>query len=319
MSGLCSARALKDKAGRVNGLDWDEDGEVLVVSADDESVHVYTKTGEISRTLHSKKYGVSSIKFVHQGSKVCVCASRVGQDHDYAVRLWDLVENRYIRYFSLGAQVCKGVGLCVHPTQDKFVASCTDGCIRAFNLDQDQPVACIGCCTKKSVLPVAGYDCQGLTLICYLGQMKLHFFDSADIQKGEFMSLSLESVIAVDEHIRSISGSPDCQTILVSTTNYRLLLLDAFTAALTLEFSFPDSCERGSTCGYPTFTPDGGFVICGGGDRRLHIWNAPNAQLLSSLSGHAGVPMHAAFNPRKALLASGCLNVVLWQPPCHMR
>eukprot|EP00922_Rhytidocystis_sp_ex-Travisia-forbesii_P059543 GHVS01088294.1.p1 GENE.GHVS01088294.1~~GHVS01088294.1.p1 ORF type:complete len:361 (-),score=41.20 GHVS01088294.1:68-1015(-) len=313
MAGLCAARALKDKAGRVNGMDWDDDGDVLVVSGDDESVHVYTKTGEISRTLHSKKYGVSSIKFVHQGPKVCVCASRVGQDHDYAVRLWDLVENRYIRYFALSAQVCKGVGLFVHPTQDKFVACCVDGCVRVFHVDQDQPVACIEGVTNT---PVAAYDMEGLVLVCYLGHRKIHLFDSTDVQKGEFKSLALDVSFAHDEHIRSMVGSPDGRVLLVSTTHYRIVGLDAFTGTLDKAYNFPrEGCQPRAVCGYPAYTPDGGFVICGGPDKCVHIWTASTAERLVSLSGHAGVPMQLAFNPRKALLASGCLNVVLWQPP----
>ena len=52
-------------------------GKFLASASDDDSVCIYDcETGERSKLLYSKKYGVDQLKFVHSGPISAVCASR---------------------------------------------------------------------------------------------------------------------------------------------------------------------------------------------------------------------------------------------------
>ena len=58
-------RFYKDSTS-INGLDFHESEPILVSTSDDDSIHVYnTETGQRTKTLYSKKYGCSGVRFTH--------------------------------------------------------------------------------------------------------------------------------------------------------------------------------------------------------------------------------------------------------------
>eukprot|EP00921_Rhytidocystis_pertsovi_P000492 GHVQ01000933.1.p1 GENE.GHVQ01000933.1~~GHVQ01000933.1.p1 ORF type:complete len:279 (+),score=20.57 GHVQ01000933.1:631-1467(+) len=254
------------------------------------------------------------IKFTKHGPRICVCASRASHETEYAIRLWDLVDNRYMRYFPLAAQVCRGCGLSLHAAGDLMSVCCVDSRVRVYNLSQDTPIATIMSFTPH---PVAAFDNRGLVLVCFLGRAKLHFFDARKLTQPEFQTIDLHEHVTkeTDERVTSIVFSPDDKHLLLGTNYQRLVSLNALNGKKVCEYKFEGVVvQPGSSCGFPSYTPDGKYVLCGGLDRAIHIWNTVTCARVMTLKGHPGMPMFVKCNPRKALVASACLHTVLWQP-----
>ncbi|MNE65628.1 hypothetical protein D3C80_1611250 [compost metagenome] len=52
-------------------MDFSNDGKFLVTSSDDETIHVYDcLNGQMTKEIHSKKYGADHIKFTHDNESV---------------------------------------------------------------------------------------------------------------------------------------------------------------------------------------------------------------------------------------------------------
>ncbi|KFH01598.1 WD domain, G-beta repeat-containing protein [Toxoplasma gondii VAND] len=93
----------------------------------------------------------------------------------FAVRLWDLAENRYLRTFPLNGKVCRGNGLCLHPQRNIFACCSEDATVRLFALDKEQPMWSRAVRTST---PLAAFDNSGLVLAVYEGEGLVTFFDS---------------------------------------------------------------------------------------------------------------------------------------------
>merc|ERR1712203_1340586 len=74
--------------------------------------------------------------------------------------------------------------------------------------------------------------------------------------------------------------SPDGKSILVSTNESMIKLIDSYNGA-TLQ-SFTGHLNSKNLPLEASFSPDSQFVISGSTDGRIHIWNAENGQKVSS-------------------------------------
>ena len=66
-----------------------------------------------------------------------------------------------------------------------------------------------------------------------------------------------------------------------------------------------------------TVSPDGQYVLAGGGDNKIHCWSARTGREVGRWQGHAGMPLALKWAPRRCVFASGCTEggLALWIPP----
>lgn len=85
----------------------------------------------------------------------------------------------------------------------------------------------------------------------------------------------------------------------------------------------------------PTFSSDSQYIFYGLTDASVAVWSANTGEHITNFVGHVGQPRCLAFNPKKALFASGkffltskvpfnahtfsfillaCVNLIWWQP-----
>ncbi|PHJ26134.1 wd g-beta repeat-containing protein [Cystoisospora suis] len=117
---------------------------------------------------------------------------------EFAVRLWNLAENRYLRSYPLNGKVCRWTGLSLNPRLHSFVCCSEDARVRLFALDKEQPlwVRCV-----STSHPLAAFDSEGLVLAVYEGQGRLSFFDAKHPQ-DPFLQFS------VSKFLRKGAGGP---------------------------------------------------------------------------------------------------------------
>lgn len=95
---LSLGRVFKDKADRINSIDFHRVQDLALTAGDDDAIHLYdTLTGARKKTCFSKKYGVSNAVFTHHPSAILYASTRGG---NHALRYLSLHDNKYLRYFN---------------------------------------------------------------------------------------------------------------------------------------------------------------------------------------------------------------------------
>jgi len=296
---LAIGKVFKDNQAKINSLDFFQDGEWIITSSDDESVHLYnTQTGSLDRTLYSKKYGVELIRFTHLHSAV-LCASKNGWDE--SIRYLSLHDNRYLRYFK--GHRDRVISLAMSPVDDFFISSALDDTIRLWDLRTN---ACQGLLRRKGRSAVA-FDPQGLIFAAAIDNNSLKLYDLQSYDKGPFTTFQVPHDVVVEW--KCIKFSSDGKYILLSTDNI-IFLVDAFTGDKKQTYApFGDLILYEAS-----FSPDGQYVICGCEDGSIYVWHTLTGREVTVFQGHAGPVGVVQWNPKTMMIASGCTNLVFWIP-----
>lgn len=128
----------------VNSLDFSAQGEQLITASDDDSIQVYTLSqGKHAKTIWSKKYGCSLIRFTHDTASVLHCngnstehlqsdALHSSDAHHHTVKYLSLHDNKYLRFFTgHTAPICS---MAMHPLNDTFLTASLDSTVRIWDL-----------------------------------------------------------------------------------------------------------------------------------------------------------------------------------------
>lgn len=77
-----------DKQVNVTSLDFDDQGDYLVASGDDEMIQVFdVKEGKSTKTVPSKKYGVHLARFTHHSRQILHASTKLDGVYSYIQRL----------------------------------------------------------------------------------------------------------------------------------------------------------------------------------------------------------------------------------------
>lgn len=133
---VCSFRASKTlryhKNAEISSIDFDDNGEFCLSSADDESIQIYDiNKGTHKSTVYSKKYGVALAKFTHSSgtSKGCIFAST---KVDNTIRYVTFHDNSFVRYFKGHEKAVNSIE--VSPLNDWFLSSSEDNTVKIWDI-----------------------------------------------------------------------------------------------------------------------------------------------------------------------------------------
>ncbi|KAJ2962890.1 hypothetical protein NQ176_g10899 [Zarea fungicola] len=109
----------------VLSIDYNDDGELLMTSASDETLQIYNvREGKHEKSLVSKKYGVKLAKFTHTSSSIIYASTK----QNNAIRYLATHDNSFIRYFE--GHEGPVTSLAVHPGSDSFISCSQDNTVR---------------------------------------------------------------------------------------------------------------------------------------------------------------------------------------------
>lgn len=257
------------------------------------------------------------------------------------MRYHSLHDNKYLQYFK--GHTDRVISLEMSPVDDGFMSSSMDRTVRLWDL---RSPTCRGLLTLPAPSVVA-YDSTGIVFAVAINQYsRILMYDVANYDKEPFLTvilddptLALVSFPPRAPFMTSLSFSSDGRFLLVGCSGDAHYVLDAFEGHLLaklegfagLERRRPDmplgiTPQRGCSGEEVSWTPDSRFIVGGGLDGRICIWDAgqirprdnnadPKAPPLrlqpsSKLEGHPGPARCVRFNPRLAMMATAGQELV---------
>ncbi|KEH24904.1 putative transcription factor WD40-like family [Medicago truncatula] len=292
-----------DYVGKIYSIDFHRKDDLLVTAGEDDSVRLYDiVNAKLLKTTYHKKHGTDQICFTHHPSSV-ICSSRYNlESTGESLRYLSMYDNRCLRYFKGHKQ--RVVSLCMSPINDSFMSGSVDHSVRLWDLRVN---ACQGILHVRG-RPTVAYDQQGLVFAVAMEGGAIKLFDSRSYDKGPFDTFLVGGDTA---EVCDIKFSNDGKSMLLSTTNNNIYVLDAYggdkRCGFSLEPSHGTSIEA-------TFTPDGKYVVAGSGGGTMHAWSIDRNHEVACWSSHIGVPSCLKWAPRRAMFAAASTVLTFWIP-----
>ncbi|KIY64566.1 WD40 repeat-like protein [Cylindrobasidium torrendii FP15055 ss-10] len=326
---------------QITGLSFDDRGDQLVSSADDESFRLFNcKTGKHLKTFYSKKYGVDLPRFTHKNTAILHASTK----EDDTIRYHSLHDNKYLQYFK--GHKARVVSLEMSPMDDGFLSASEDLTVRLWDL---RAPACRGLLNVPGV-PVTAWDPNGVVFAVGVNAYsQIMLYDTGNFDKKPFISISLvdRSLERISFpprpiYMTSLSFSSDGKYILAGCSGNAHYIMDSFDGTVLAKLVGHQGLERRSENAQPTmhpqkgisgeevsWTPDSKFIVGGSVDGKIYTWDVsgippsdpahpPAIPLaihpISAVDGHPGAARCVRFNPRFAMMATASSELAMWLP-----
>nr|CAD1834855.1 unnamed protein product [Ananas comosus var. bracteatus] len=254
------------------------------------------------KTTYHKKHGADRVCFTHHPSSI-LCSSRYNIDAtSESLRYLSMYDNRCLRYFKGHKE--RIVSLCMSPINDSFMSGSLDHSVRIWDLRVN---ACQGILRLRG-RPTVAYDQQGLVFAVAMEGGAIKLFDSRSYDKGPFDTFLVGGDTA---EVCDIKFSNDGKSMVLTTTNYNIYVLDAYGGEKRCVFSL-ETCPNVTT--EAAFTPDGRYVVSGSGDGTLHAWNIGTRNEVASWNSYIGPVTCLKWAPRRAMFATASTALAFWIP-----
>ncbi|OQE27485.1 hypothetical protein PENSTE_c004G05182 [Penicillium steckii] len=318
-----------DSSNFVTSLDFNDQGEHMVAASDDETIQIFdVKEGKSTKTVPSKKYGVHLARFTHHPRQILHASTKV----DHSLRLLDLHNEGYIRYFS--GHTDKVTCLAMSPGGDAFVSCGKDDTVTLWDIGSRNPQGKLKLATpylvafdpSASVIAIASQSTSSVLL-----------YDFRNFDKPPFATFDLAPF--EETYTPSTRGhawtrlefSNDGKYLMVGTDYHGHFILDAFDGTLKAflvgKSGSPGRAAPISSTGKPLgqgdvcFTPDGRYVLGGNGDQQdVLVWDLQQERESNgTLHPMARLPHRnrtalIEHNPRYNMIATADKETFFWQP-----
>ncbi|XP_074310810.1 protein ANTHESIS POMOTING FACTOR 1 [Silene latifolia] len=303
VAAMSIAAVFDDFGGKINSIDFHRTNDLLVTTSDDDSVRLFDIVNAKNlKTTYHKKHGADRICFTHHPSSL-ICSSKynLGSNGE-SLRYLSMYDNRCLRYFKGHSE--RIVSLCMSPINDSFMSGSLDHSVRIWDLRVN---ACQGILRLRG-RPAVAYDQQGLVFAVAMEGGAVKLFDSRSYDKGPFDTFLVGGDTA---EVCDIKFSNDGKSMLLTTTNNHVYVLDAYAGEKRCGFSLESSQNTNIEA---TFTPDGQYVVSGSGDGSMHAWNIDTRTEVARWNSNIGVPSCLKWAPRRVMLAAASSVLTFWIP-----
>ncbi|EGX90303.1 WD repeat containing protein 82 [Cordyceps militaris CM01] len=321
----------------VLSIDYNDDGELLMTSASDETIQIYNiREGKHEKSLVSKKYGVKLAKFTHTSSSIIYASTK----QNNAIRYLATHDNSFIRYFE--GHEGPVTSLAVHPGSDNFISCSQDNTVRLWDT---QTKNWQGQLLLRSPY-LAAYDPSGTVFaVGCPSSGSILLYDVRHYDKAPFATVDVvdQGRALNPNHVvrgwTKLEFSNDGKTLLLGTRGVGHFLFDAFEGTLKAYLRRPGGNTRRLAVGeggmsatnsggeYESsgdccFAPDGRFVISGS-RQDVVVWDTlkppssdKNLEPTWTLFDKRETAV-VGFNPRFNFFATADTDLIFWLPDPH--
>ncbi len=330
----------------VNNLDFHREGRYLLMTTRDAAVHlVDSLSGVEKKKLLTRRDMIGQARYTHHEACVLLTSETAREKRCNDIRYLCMHDNRYLRYFK--GHTDKVVSLAMSPNDDSFLSASVDKSVHLWSINTPNAVAKLQL-PSNIQNPYVRYDGTGVVFGVQVQDQKtlLHsikLFDARMYENGPFQDIVpdyplLSSAVqkgmiaagnetptknAVSAMLNttwsSFSFAPDGLHLLVNTTSDLMLVLDGFKEEIEPIAICARKNDTGSALG-ACFSADARYILAGNEDSEVQIFDSISGKLVNSLTGHADAVSCIAANPLYDVVASSCVNTVLWiHPPAGAR
>lgn len=172
---------------------------------------------------------------------------------------------------------------------------------------------------------LAAFDPQGLVFAVGNSCDTIRVYDFRDYTKGPFATWKVEDAQFPAGRLpdwTSLKFSADGKSLIITTAADILYVLDAFDGKLLQRLVGHSGTNNAGSCGEEVcITPDARFVMAGGRDAHLRIWdlNQNNGMLDNQPFATLPTPHKTGikivgYNPSSAVAVTGAEELALWLP-----
>ncbi|KAH9989024.1 WD40-repeat-containing domain protein [Russula vinacea] len=312
----------------ITGLSFDDRGDQLITAAEERHLAF-----RLTKTLHSKKYGIDLPRFTHKNTAIIYASTK----EDDTIRYHSLHDNKYLMYFRGHSQ--RVISLEMSPVDDGFMSGSMDKTVRLWDLRTPQ-------CRGHLSLPapsLVAYDATGVVFAVAVNHYgRILMYDHANFDKAPFLTITLEdpTLARVSFPPRAIYMTSMAFSNRASDAHY---IVDAFEGHVLVKLEGHIGLERrrldtqiniepqrGCSGEEVSWTPDSKYIVGGGLDGRICVWDVQNIpsregpvdlklspvciQPLVKTDGHPGPARCVRFNPRLAMMATAGAELAFWTP-----
>ncbi|EFO91986.1 hypothetical protein CRE_16557 [Caenorhabditis remanei] len=298
---LTASKKFNETSNKLLDLAYSEDGNGLLVSAEDVILVYDLHDGSKSKPVECKKYGVDRLEYLT--SETCVHSdTKTGN----VVRLLNITKKSYIKYFHGHTE--KIIAIRSNPkSRERFISSSFDGSIRMFDSRTFDYYGFIHTAHPALI----AFDPEGLLFATATKSETIRLFDVRSFDLGPFQVFRLQK--NDNDEWSNIEFSSCGKFILVSTKGEVIKWVDAFTGVVVHEFKGhknPNKIDLRATV-----SSGSGYVMVGSADRNIYVYSTENGSLVCKLPTPYVEPSHVvSFNPKQFLLTSLGRDVILWAP-----
>lgn len=303
------AKEFSENKARINSIDFSGDGKNLISSSDDDTIVLYDcERGVKRRDIMSKKYGVDLIRYTHAKNN----AIHTSTKENDTIRYLSLHDNKYLKYF-IGHEK-RVISLSMCPSDDTFLSASLDNTVKLWNVKEDKY---LGSLTAPCPPTGINYDPEGLIFAVGIKSEQILLYDVRNYVRGPFNTIKFGKA-PPNMVWKALKFSPNGKQILITTNTGELYVNDAFSGqplykmVVGLKSSTPieHPCEA-------SYTPDSQFILCGGLDGCVYVYEAAKGGIVSVLRPERANPepvQCVKFNPTYMLMASACSKMAFWIP-----
>eukprot|EP01104_Vermistella_antarctica_P010853 TRINITY_DN2938_c0_g1_i1.p1 TRINITY_DN2938_c0_g1~~TRINITY_DN2938_c0_g1_i1.p1 ORF type:complete len:547 (+),score=107.35 TRINITY_DN2938_c0_g1_i1:163-1803(+) len=285
--------------GEVNAVAFNSSGSTLATGSNDKMIKLWdARSGNLKATLPGSMGSVMCVKFSSNGKFV------LGASTDNAARIWDLDQCR-VRH-TLTGHIGKVFTAVFSSDSQKVITGSHDRTIKVWDLAKGyciRTIFCFSSCNDICMTMDGSMACSGHL------DGHVRFWDTKNGDCAQELT-SLHS-----KQITSVSLHPDGRTLLTSSRDNTLKMVDIRTFEQVQSYAHPDY-RLGVNWAKASFSADGRYVASGGADGTMFIWDTFKGSLNTTLRNtHTTTVTSSAWNPNGHQMASVDRggSLVLWE------
>uniref|UniRef100_A0A0N4ZTI1 WD_REPEATS_REGION domain-containing protein n=1 Tax=Parastrongyloides trichosuri TaxID=131310 RepID=A0A0N4ZTI1_PARTI len=296
----------------INGLEFSDDGSLLMVSTENKTLDIYdVLTFSKDYSINISENGACCPKFFATNQDGLHGTTKKNQKTDsFDILLFDLFslsyKNRFIGSQSTQTEIVR------RPGTTNFFSSDNKGLLTEWDVRQNSPVVRLnvdgGIQNRKN--DYVGVTVESNNVLCLTYDNQFYLYDGRNLK--EYFAHS-QVVYENDENVNSLKFSPCEKFVTFMTDKHSIITLDSFDLVEKAKISV-DEVNTPSKLGWD-FSPCGRYIISANSNSEINLYSIISGELISSKPNkYKHNPTNINFNKKYFVTAIGGDYLSMWTP-----